>query len=133
MFTLHPSLQKKDFICDLPFCRVLLEDNKDYPWIFLVPRKENVRNMLDLTTEERLTLMQEIEHAEQVINTLFTPDQTNVAMIGNMTPQLHVHIIARFKNDNAWPGTVWGLKRTPYTPEGKQIIIQKIKKELLHV
>ena len=133
MFTLHPSLQKKDFICDLPFCRVLFEDNKDYPWIFLVPRKENVRNMLDLTTEERLTLMREIEHAEQVINTLFTPDQTNVAMIGNMTPQLHVHIIGRFKNDSAWPDTVWGLKGIPYAPEEKQVLIQKIKKELLHV
>lgn len=133
MFTLHSALQKKDFICDLPFCRVLLEDNKDYPWIFLVPRKENVRNMLDLTTEERLTLMREIEQAEQAINTLFTPDQTNVAMIGNMTPQLHVHIIGRFMGDPAWPGTVWGTKGTPYEPKEKQIIIEKIKKELLHV
>jgi len=133
MFTLHPSLQKKDFICDLPFCRVLMEDNKDYPWIFLVPRKENVRNMLDLTTEERLILMREIEQAERAINTLFTPDQTNVAMIGNMTPQLHVHIIGRFKDDPAWPGTVWGTKGTPYDSEEKRAIIQKIKKELLHV
>ena len=133
MFTLHPALQKIDFICDLPFCRVLLENNKDYPWIFLVPRKENVRNMLDLTTAERLVLMREIEQAERAINTLFAPDQTNVAMIGNMTPQLHVHIIGRFKDDPAWPGTVWGTKRTPYEPEEKQTVIEKIKKELLHV
>ena len=133
MFTLHPNLQKKDFICDLPFCRVLLEDNKDYPWIFLVPRKENVRNMLDLTTEERLTLMREIEQAERAIATLCTPDQTNVAMIGNLTPQLHVHIIARFQGDPAWPGGVWGLKGTPYPPKEKQAFIEKVKKELSHV
>ena len=71
MFELHQALQKKDFVCDLPFCTVLFEDNALCPWIFLVPRKENVRNMLDLTTEERLTLMKEIELAEKVMTKLF--------------------------------------------------------------
>lgn len=130
-FELHPALQKKAFVCDLDFCRVLFEDNKNYPWIFLVPRKNNVRNMLDLTTDERLILMREIERAERVMNDLFKPAQTNVAMIGNMTPQLHVHIICRYRDDPAWPGTVWSEKAVPYSPADKEQIINSIRKELL--
>ena len=130
-FQLVPGLAQKDFVCDLPFCRVLFEDNADYPWIFLVPRKENVRNMLNLTGEERLTLMREIEIAETAMNNLFRPTQTNVAMIGNKTPQLHVHVICRFQGDPCWPGTVWGEPARPYSTEDKEKNIQQIKKEIL--
>ncbi|MDR2901826.1 MAG: HIT family protein [Lactobacillales bacterium] len=133
MFQLHPNLQQKEFVCDLDFCRVLFENNKDCPWIFLVPRKNNVRNMLDLTSDERGLLSREIEICERAMNALFAPDQTNVAMIGNMTPQLHVHIICRFKTDPYWPGVVWGQPMAPYTNEAKNTLIQKIKKELTHV
>ena len=129
-FELHPALKQKDFITDLPFCRVLFEDNADYPWIFLVPRKNNVRNMLDLTTDERLLLMKEIEMCETVMNKLFHPAQTNVAMIGNKTPQLHVHIICRFEDDPAWPGTVWHQPTHPYTSTEKEKVILMIKKEI---
>lgn len=127
---LHPALQKKDYICDLPFCTVLFEDNKNYPWIFLVPRKDNVKSMRDLTHEEHLLLMNEIEQAEHAMASLFNPTQTNVAMIGNITPQLHVHIICRFEGDKAWPGTVWSEKAEPYSLQEKQEIIQKIKTAL---
>ena len=129
MFQLHPSLQKKSFVCDLPFSTVLFEDNVLCPWIFLVPRKENVRNMLDLTTEERLTLMKEIELAEKVMTKLFNPTQTNVAMIGNLTPQLHVHVICRYETDPYWPGTVWNQPAKPYMGSAKQDVINRIKKE----
>ena len=130
-FQLHPALAKKEFICDLAFCRVLLEDNADYPWIFLVPRKNNVRNMLDLTTEERVTLMCEMEVAEKAMNNLFHPTQINVAMIGNKTPQLHVHIICRFRGDMYWPDTVWGTRSRPYLATIKAETVKKIKKEIL--
>ncbi len=129
-FTLHPALRKKDFICDLGLCQVLFEDNKNYPWIFLVPKKDNVKNMLDLTLDERIELMCEIELAEKTMARLFAPTQTNVAMIGNLTPQLHVHVICRYENDPAWPGTVWGLPGTPYDPQAKQGIILKIRQSL---
>jgi len=130
-FKLVPALAKKEFVCDLPFCRVLLEDNADYPWIFLVPKKENVHNMLDLTTEERLVLMREIEIAEKAMNNLFHPTQTNVAMIGNRTPQLHVHIICRFKGDMYWPDTIWGTPARPYLATMKAQTVQQIKEEIL--
>ncbi|MBQ8251069.1 MAG: HIT family protein [Alphaproteobacteria bacterium] len=129
MFQLHPSLQKKAYVCDLPFSTVLFEDNVLCPWIFLVPKKENVRNMLDLTTEERLTLMREIELAEKVMTKLFNPTQTNVAMIGNLTPQLHVHVICRYETDPYWPGTVWNQPGKPYLGTAKQDVINRIKKE----
>lgn len=130
MFQLHPALQEKTFICDLPLCRVLLEDNRVYPWIFLVPRKEGVKNMLNLTSQERQTLMQEIELCEEVMYRLFQPNQTNVAAIGNITPQLHVHIICRFVGDPAWPGVVWGTKGTPCSPAEKEKRLMLIKKEI---
>ena len=128
MFELHPALQKKDYVCDLNLCTVLFEDNKNYPWIFLVPKKEKVKSMRDLTHEEHLSLMNEIELAERVMANLFSPTQTNVAMIGNMTPQLHVHIVCRKKGDPDWPGTVWNSHSDKYEPAEKQAIIAKIKK-----
>ena len=130
-FALVPALLKKEFVCDLPFCRVLMEDNADYPWVFLVPRKENVRNMLDLNTDERLTLMREIEMVERAMDNLFHPAQTNVAMIGNKTPQLHVHVICRFEGDPLWPETIWGCDSHPYEPNQKSEMSQKIQKEIL--
>ena len=133
MFTLHPNLQKKDFICDLPLCRVLLEDAREFPWVFLVPKRENIRNMQDLSSEDYQQLFKEIRITENVLTRLFSPDQTNVAMIGNVTPQLHVHIICRFKQDGIWPNTVWEKKTHPYSSEEKQHLIERIKKELLNV
>ncbi len=131
MFELHPALKKKDFVCDLPFCTVLFEDNALCPWIFLVPRKENVRNMLDLTTDERIMLMKEMEVAERIMTHLFHPTQTNVAMIGNLTPQLHVHVICRYDTDPYWPGTVWNQPAKPYPAAAKQEVINRIQKEFI--
>ena len=129
-FELVPSLAQKDFICDLPFCRVLFEDNADYPWIFLVPRKAGVKNMLDLTTEERLQLMREIEVCERAMTNIYHPTQLNVAAIGNRTPQLHVHIICRFRGDPCWPDTVWGIRARSYLSTIKYQNIDRIKQEI---
>lgn len=130
MFCLHPSLQKKIFIGQLKLCTVLMEDAAEFVWLFLVPQKENVKNMLDLTHEERHLLMDEIEQTEQTLSRLFHPDQTNVAMIGNMTPQLHVHVLCRYKTDPFWPGTVWGHAFTPYQQNQKELLVTQLKKEL---
>lgn len=128
-FELVSGLAVKDFILDLKLCRVLFEDNKYYPWIFLVPMKENVKNMTALTMEERYQLMREIALAEKVMFKLFPCDQDNVAMIGNMTPQLHVHIVCRKNGDPDWPGTVWNSTTGKYDPAVKQDLIKKIQDE----
>ena len=131
MFELHPSLKQKIYVGELDLCTVLMEDCTDFVWLFLVPKKESVRNMLALTHDERIKLMDEIERAETALNTLFHPDQTNVAMIGNLTPQLHVHVMCRYKTDPFWPNTVWGQKFTPYSNDEKERILSLLKKELI--
>ena len=128
-FQLVAGLAAKDYVTDLKLCRVLFEDNKYYPWIFLVPKKENTKNMTNLTMEERFQLMREIALAESVMFKLFPCEQDNVAMIGNMTPQLHVHIVCRQQGDPEWPDTVWNRTTGKYDPAQKAEIIAKIKAE----
>jgi len=128
-FQLVAGLAAKDYVTDLKLCRVLFEDNQYYPWIFLVPKKENTKNMTCLTMEERLQLMREIALAENVMFKLFDCDQDNVAMIGNMTPQLHVHVICRKQGDQEWPDTVWNKSSLKYSAREKENIIAKIKAE----
>lgn len=127
MFKLVPGLAQKAHITDLKLCTVLFEDNRFYPWIFLVPKRENVKNMTFLNMEDRLQLMREIALCEKVMAGLFPHDQTNVAMIGNKTPQLHIHILCRKEGDPDWPTTVWNNHSEPYAPEEKQKIISRIK------
>jgi diadenosine tetraphosphate (Ap4A) HIT family hydrolase len=114
-FELHPRLARKIFIADLPLCRVLLEDEKHYPWLFLVPRRANVSRIMDLTPADQLLLIQELDSIQKILWSEFKPTQLNVAAIGNKVPQLHIHLIARYDNDPAWPGTVWDHPvRAPY-------------------
>lgn len=127
-FELHPNLAKKSFVIDLPLCRVLLEDEENYPWIFLVPRRANVSKIMDLTSQDQLQLLNELEFAQKILWELFNPTQLNVAAIGNKTPQLHVHVIARNASDPAWPLTVWDHPvRSKYSPDQKEKRIQELK------
>ena len=99
MFDLVPALAEKDFVIELRLSVVLFEDNAYYPWVMLVPKVKNAKNMLRLTMEERAQLMREIALCEEALSENFPCDQTNVAMIGNKTPQLHVHILCRREGD----------------------------------
>lgn len=124
-FELHPNLTKKTFIADLPLCKVLMEDDAHYPWIFLVPRRPNISRIMDLSKEDQLQLLEELDGAQKILWEHFKPMQLNVAAIGNKTPQLHIHVIARNSHDPAWPGTVWDHPvRSAYTPEKKREVIE---------
>ena len=115
-FELHPNFSSKIFLLDLPLCRVLLENERHYPWILLIPRRPNISRLMDLSPEDQRLLLHELDLAQHVLWGKFLPTQLNVAAIGNKTPQLHVHVIARYQNDPAWPGTVWDHPvRAPYT------------------
>ena len=107
IFDLHPNLVKKIFIVDFPLCRVLLEDERNYPWLFLVPRRPNISRLMDLSGADQLQLIKELDYVQKIMWEEFRPTQLNVAAIGNKTPQLHIHVIARNTNDPAWPNTVW--------------------------
>jgi diadenosine tetraphosphate (Ap4A) HIT family hydrolase len=127
-FELHPNLSEKFFIIDLPLCKVLLEDESNYPWIFLVPRRYNVSRIIDLKEIDQLQLLKELDQAQNILWKLFNLTQLNVAAIGNKTPQLHIHIVGRKSSDPAWPHTVWDHpKKLPYTTEEKQAIIHLLQ------
>mgnify|MGYP000822530794 FL=1 len=127
MFELVPGLAKKIPVTELKVCKVLFENNRFYPWIFLVPKRENAKNMTFLSMEDRLQLMREMALCEKVMTELFPHDQTNVAMIGNKTPQLHVHILCRKEGDPDWPTTVWNNHSEPYPADEAEKTAASIK------
>lgn len=128
IFELHPNLTKKIFIADLPLCRVLLEDEKHYPWLFLVPRRPSISRIMDLSQADQLQLIKELDIVQKIMWEEFNPTQLNVAAIGNKTPQLHVHVITRNATDPAWPGTVWDHPiREPYEESQKISIIEQLQ------
>lgn len=127
-FELHSNLLKKDFILDLPLCKVLLEDESHYPWIILVPRRPQLSRIMDLRQVDQLQFMKELDYAQNVLWNAFRLTQLNIAAIGNKTPQLHVHVIGRRSTDPAWPNTVWDhQERLPYTLQEKEALIQQLK------
>ena len=107
------------FIVDLPLCYVGLRNDKTYPWLYLVPRRAHIREIFDLPTDTQEQLIREISRASRVLQNLFQPAKINTAALGNMVPQLHVHILARFTDDPAWPRPVWAVQAAeiPYTEE----------------
>jgi diadenosine tetraphosphate (Ap4A) HIT family hydrolase len=108
-FDLHPTLVRDTVeIARLPLCRVLLMNDRRFPWLILVPEQEGLREIHELPPADRVRLIEEIAAAGQALQRLSAPDKLNVGALGNVVPQLHVHVVARFKNDDAWPGPVWG-------------------------
>ncbi|MER2494209.1 HIT domain-containing protein [Catenovulum sediminis] len=102
-------------VADLELSRLLLMNNRNVPWLILVPRKDNAAELTDLTLSEQHVLLDEINLITRVQQKLFSPDKINTAAIGNMVRQLHIHVIGRFKSDPVWPAPVWGnLAAEPY-------------------
>jgi diadenosine tetraphosphate (Ap4A) HIT family hydrolase len=95
-------------IGDLPLSQLRLFDDARFPWLVLVPRIAGARELIDLDDGDQRTLLAEITRVGRAIETLLRPDKLNVAALGNVVPQLHVHVIARFTHDPAWPHPVWG-------------------------
>ena len=102
-------------ITNLPLCNVRLMDNKLFPWVVLVPRVADVTEWIDLSREQQHQLSDEIAIISHILNALVTPDKLNIATLGNQVPQLHIHIIARYKGDKASPNPVWGGAAEPYS------------------
>ena len=108
-FQLHPQLAQDTWlVTDLPLCRVLIMNETRYPWVILVPRQQDIREIHELTAMERQQLWQESDQVSRALMKLFKPDKLNIAALGNQVPQLHIHHIARFQTDAAWPAPVWG-------------------------
>ena len=129
---LHPQLADDTTpVIELPLCEVRLMDDANHPWLVLVPRIAGITEIIDLDAAQRLQLSEEIDTACRALRTLFKPDKLNVAALGNMVPQLHVHVIARYRSDIAWPRPVWGAGNArPYAPEELIERINALRKAL---
>lgn len=108
-FLLDPRLVADTHaIGELPLSRLVLMDDARFPWLILVPRIAGARELIDLDERDQHALLAEINLVGRALETMFKPDKLNVAALGNVVPQLHVHVIARFSGDAAWPQPVWG-------------------------
>ena len=109
-WSLHPQLARDTInIGDLPLCRALVINDANYPWLLLVPRRKGMVELIDLGEVERAQLMTEIARVAGALKDVTRCDKLNIAALGNVVPQLHVHIIARRHGDAAWPRPVWGV------------------------
>ena len=128
-FVLHPRLQADTaFIAEWPLCRLLLMNDARYPWLLLVPRRADVVEMMDLATDDRAMLLHEMMRAGEILRGLPQVTKLNIGALGNMVPQLHVHIVGRHPGDPAWPGPVWGHSpATPYEAQNQDCLIGLVR------
>ncbi len=118
MFRLHERLAADTVeVLRWPLSRVLLMNDRTYPWLILVPERPGLKDLHELAPTDHGQAMAEISRASRALQHLCRPDKINVAALGNVVPQLHIHIIARFTTDPAWPRPVWGVRPPePYEP-----------------
>jgi diadenosine tetraphosphate (Ap4A) HIT family hydrolase len=127
-FKIHKKfLKSSHHITDLQLCSIRLNDNSKFPWIILIPKRKNINDITDLNTKDQILLMKEIVFVSKVIKKLFKTSKLNVEKVGNIVPQLHIHIIARYKKDSSWPLSVWVVKGKCYSVKVLKEIINKIR------
>jgi diadenosine tetraphosphate (Ap4A) HIT family hydrolase len=131
-WSLHPQLAEDTAeIGDLPLARVLLMDDANYPWLVLVPRRPDAVEIIDLDDGEQVQMMYEISLLARVLKEVTACDKLNIAAIGNLVPQLHIHIVARRRDDAAWPRPVWGVAAArAYEPAARDRLIAAIRQEV---
>jgi diadenosine tetraphosphate (Ap4A) HIT family hydrolase len=109
-FTLHPQLVADTIpLAAWPLSLVLLMNDARFPWLILVPQRPALRELHDLAAAERSVLIEEIARAGRLMQTAFAAEKINTAALGNQVPQLHIHVIARFAADAAWPNPIWSV------------------------
>ena len=132
VFKLHPDLLRDGLeVSRLRLSRLLLMNEARWPWLILVPERHGMREMHDLDSLDLYRLCDEIASCSQVLQQLYKADKINVAALGNMTPQLHVHVIARFTSDPAWPEPIWSaLPREPYSEAAGEARLHELRQAL---
>lgn len=128
MFTLHPQLAKDCFVIgQFELCQLLLMNDQNYPWFILVPQRENISEIYQLTVADQMLLWRESTGLSATLAQHFAADKMNVAALGNVVPQLHVHHIVRYQRDPAWPAPVWGkLAAKPYSESELQQLLSSL-------
>ncbi len=128
-WSLHLQLEQDTVaICDLALARVLLANDANYPWLILVPRLPGIIELIDLEENAQIQLLGEIAKVARVLKTITECDKLNIAALGNQVPQLHVHVIARRRNDAAWPKPVWGIKPAlVYEADRREMLLNSLR------
>ena len=131
-WSLHPQLKRDTVnLGDLPLSRVLVNDDANYPWLILVPRRPNLVEVIDLDEGAQAQLMREITRVARALREITTSHKLNIAALGNVVPQLHVHVIARFRDDAAWPNPVWNVvPRRAYAQEELEAFTRPLREQL---
>lgn len=124
---LHPQLADDTHpLAQFELSELRLMDDANHPWLILVPRVDGAVELIDLDEDQQLTLTREIARTSLALQVGFAPHKLNVAALGNLVPQLHVHVIARYREDIAWPRPVWGMATAqPYSPDA---LVQRIRR-----
>ncbi len=127
---LHKQLEKDCIVLgQLDLCAVLLMPDANYPWLILVPQRQDISEIYQLSDADQQQLMRESSQISRLLVGLFEPDKINVAALGNMVPQLHVHHVVRYKTDAAWPAPVWGaVPAKKYNDEMLNLLMAKLSK-----
>jgi diadenosine tetraphosphate (Ap4A) HIT family hydrolase len=128
-FILHPQLEANTVeVQRLPLSRVLLMNDRTWPWLLVVPEREAATEVFDLDGHERSTLIEEVTLAATVLRDLYQPHKINVAALGNQVSQLHCHVIARFHHDPAWPRPVWHAQPpSPYEERERDTTVRALQ------
>ena len=131
-FILHSKLAADTFeVLSLEVSQLLLMNDARYPWLILVPQVSGMRDLHNLSTKQYQAVTQEIVQVSEVVESLAQAHKMNVGALGNMVPQLHIHVIARQTNDAAWPAPVWGVgEAQPYSQDAAKTLIQQIASKL---
>jgi len=131
-FQLHPRLHQDCFtVGRLALSQVLMMNDSQYPWFILVPRRPEILEIYQLTEDERHILLAESCALAETMQAIYRPDKLNIATIGNLVPQLHVHHVARYRTDKTWPAPVWGkLPAQAYTQQQAELQISRLREAL---
>lgn len=123
------------FIQELDLCAIFLKNDASYPWVVLIPKREGIREIYELSTEDQLLLIQEVSFVSRVMQVYFKPDKLNVASLGNIVSQLHIHIVARYKGDKTWPHAIWQPNQTPlvYSEEKLKELTNALKQRITKI
>ena len=132
MFELHPQLDKDTFLIGkLALCQVLLMNERQFPWLILVPQRSFIREIYELNENDQTALHEESVAISKILISHFAGDKLNVAAIGNIVPQLHIHHIVRFEHDIVWPKPVWGhITAKTYTKSQKDRLVSTLQKTI---
>ena len=120
-------LKSSHYITELKLCSIRLHDTSKFPWVILIPKRNKITDISELNFKDQILLIREIVFVSKVMKKLFKTSKLNIEKIGNIVPQLHIHIISRKKTDSSWPLSVWVVKGKKYSAKNLKDVLNKIR------